>query len=324
MANLRNSFAKKAQAMASNCMDWDDLRFVLAVGRERTLSAAARSLGVNHTTVFRRVRQIEAGLGVRLFERHRDGYTPTAAGEEAVTLGERLEGQIDGLERQLCGRDTRPSGMLRVTTTDTLLMGALGEPLAAFCRAHPAIALEITAANPLASLSQRDADVAIRPAAAPPETLVGRRLCVIASAIYGAGAYLEDAPAPDDLGAHRWVAPDDSLAHLGSARWLRATLPGVRPALRANTLLGMAAAARAGVGLAVLPCFLGDAAPELKRLGPPLDALAGELWLLTHRDLRHVARVRAFMEFMDRTLRPMRPLFEGTSLVGAIRGSRSF
>jgi DNA-binding transcriptional LysR family regulator len=237
---------KRTKPMSSDRMDWDDLRFVLAVGRERTLSAAARSLGVNHTTVFRRIGQIETGLGVRLFERHRDGYTPTAAGEEAVALGERLEGQIDGLERQLCGRDTRPSGTLRVTTTDTLLMGALGAPLAAFCRDHPAIALEVTAANPLASLSKRDADLAIRPAAAPPETLVGRRLCVIASAVYGAAAYLEHAPAPEDLGAHPWIAPDDSLAHLASARWLRATLPAVQPALRVNTLLGMAAAARAG------------------------------------------------------------------------------
>jgi DNA-binding transcriptional LysR family regulator len=292
-------------------MIWDDLRLVLAVGRERTLSRAARTLGVNHSTVFRRIGQIEARLGVRLFERHRDGYTPTAAGEEAVRLGEQLEGQIDSLERQLAGRDTRPSGTLRVTTTDTLLVGVLGAPLAAFARAHPAIALEIAVANPLLSLSKRDADVAIRPVASPPETLVGRRLCAIASAIYGPCDYLQAAPALEDLGAHRWIAPDDSLAHLGSARWLRETLPGVRPALRVNTLLGMAVAARAGVGLAILPCFLGDPAVELQRLGPPLDALTSALWLLTHRDLRHVARVRAFLDFMDGALRPLRPLLEG-------------
>jgi DNA-binding transcriptional LysR family regulator len=292
-------------------MDWDDLRFVLAVGRTRTLSAAARHLGVNHTTVLRRIRQIETGLGVGLFERHRDGYTPTAAGGEAIALGERLEGQIDGLERELAGRDARPAGTLRVTTTDTLLVGVLGPPLAAFCGAHPAIALEITATNPMLSLSKREADVAIRPAASPPETLVGRRLCTIASAAYGADTYLEGAPPAGDLGAHRWIGADDSLAHLASARWLRTNLPSVQPVLRLNTLLGMAEAARAGVGLALLPCFLGDAAPELRRLGPPLDPLATQLWLLTHRDLRHVARVHVFMECMDRALRPMHALFEG-------------
>jgi DNA-binding transcriptional LysR family regulator len=161
------------------------------------------------------------------------------------------------------------------------------------------------------SLSKRDADVAIRPTSAPPETLVGRRLCGIASAVYGAGSYLETAPS-DDLGAHAWIAPDDSLAHLAAARWLRDTFPRVQPVLRVNTLLGMTAAARAGIGVATLPCFLGDAAPELRRLGPPLAALDSALWLLTHRDLRQVARIRAFMEFMDHALRPMRPLFEGT------------
>ncbi len=198
--------------------------------------------------MFRRIGQIEAQLGVRLFERHRDGYTPTASGEEAVRLGEQLEGQIDGLERRLAGRDTRPSGNVRVTTTDTLLMGALADPLAAFRAAHPAITLEVAAANPFLSLSKRDADVAIRPTTAPPETLVGRRLCAIASAVYGASAYLQTAPPPEDLGAHHWIAPDDSLAHLPSARWLRETLPKVQPILRVNTLLGMAAAARRGLG----------------------------------------------------------------------------
>lgn len=292
-------------------MIWDDLRFVLAVGRERTLTAAANKLGVNHSTVFRRIGQIEAQLGVRLFERHRDGYTPTAAGEEAVRLGEQLEGQIDGLERNLGGRDTRPSGTVRVTTTDTLLMGALAAPLAAFRAAHPAITLEVAAANPFLSLSKRDADVAIRPTTTPPETLVGRRLCGIASAVYGARAYLQAAPAVRDLGAHDWIAPDDSLTHLASARWLRESLPKVQPVLRVNTLLGMTAAARAGIGLAALPCFLGDVAPELQRVGAPLEPLASALWLLTHRDLRQVARIRAFMDFMDRALRPMRPLFEG-------------
>lgn len=292
-------------------MDWDDLRHVLAVARRGTLSAAARDLGVNHSTVYRRIRAIEGRLGVRLFERHRDGYTPTAAGEEAMALAERVEGEVDGLSRRLAGRDTRPAGTVRVTTTDTLMSGVLGPLVRGFRAAHPEIDLEIGAENRVLSLSRRDADIAVRPGTAPPDTLVGRRVARIATAIYGAAGYLESAPPAGDLAAHAWIAPDDSLGHLGAARWLRSTLPAVRPALRANSLLAMTSAAEAGVGLALLPCFLGDASPALRRLGPPLDALATDLWLLTHRDLREVARIRAFMEFADRELRRKGALFEG-------------
>jgi DNA-binding transcriptional LysR family regulator len=308
MAKTDNHFAHTQRTM-----EWDDLRYVLAVGRHGTLSAAARYLGVNPSTVFRRIGLIEQRLGVRLFERHRDGYTPTAAGEDAVALAERLEGEVDQLERRLAGRDTRPSGTVSVTTTDTLLMGALAPVLAAFRASHPEITLEVVVENRFLSLSKRDADVAIRPTSTPPETLVGRRVCRIGTTVYGASAYLATAPSHDELAAHAWVAPDDSLAHLPSARWLRTTLGAVRPVLRINTLLGLLAAAEAGMGLAALPCFLGDAAPRLRRVRPPIDELATELWLLTHRDLRQVARVRALLDFTDRELRRMGDTFEGRS-----------
>lgn len=292
-------------------MNWDDLRYVLAIGRHGTLSAAARALGVNHSTVFRRLGQIESGLGVRLFERHSDGCTPTSAGEDALAMAERLEGDVLGLERRLAGRDTRPSGTVRVTTTDTLLTGVLGPALAAFTEAHPRIDLDIVVENRFLSLSKRDADVAIRPSASPPETLVGRRVATLAWAIYASSDHMAQAPPAEDLTAQAWIAPDESLAQLAAAQWLRRALPGVRPVLRANSLLGLWTAARSGVGLALLPCFLGDSAPELRRVRPPLDELAGALWLLTHRDLRQVARVRAFLDVMDAELRRLRPTFEG-------------
>jgi DNA-binding transcriptional LysR family regulator len=161
------------------------------------------------------------------------------------------------------------------------------------------------------SLSKRDADVAIRPSSTPPDTLVGRRISAIATAIYGSEAYLENAPPLDDLDAHAWIAPDDSLAELPSARWLRTTLKEGRPVFRTNTLLGMLMAAKAGLGLAALPCFLGNAATELRRVRASIDELSTELWLLTHRDLRQVARIRAFLDFTDRELRRMSAAFEG-------------
>ncbi|MEZ5936270.1 MAG: LysR family transcriptional regulator [Alphaproteobacteria bacterium] len=294
-------------------MEWDDLRYVLAVGRQGALSAAARDLGVNHSTVFRRIGLIEERLGVRLFERRRDGCTPTPAGEEAILLAEHMEGDVDRLERRLAGRDTRPSGVIRVTTTDTLLEPMLAPMLAAFRDAQPDIRLEVIVDNRFFSLSKRDADVAIRPSTAPPETLVGLRVSAIATAIYGSAGYLEAAAPLDRPDAHDWIAPDDSLATLPLARWLRATLGQTEPVFRTNTLMGMAAAAKAGLGLAPLPCFLGDAAPELRRTHPPIDALASELWLLTHRDLQHVARVRVFLDFAHRALRRMEDGFEERS-----------
>jgi len=292
-------------------MDWDDLRHVLAIGRHGTLSAAARALHVNHSTLYRRIGLIEERFGVKLFERHRDGYTATPAGEEAIELAQRLEGDVDHLERRLAGRDTRPTGIVRVTTTDTLLLGALAPMFATFRVAHPEIRLEVLIDNRFLSLSKRDADVAIRPSAAPPETLVGRRVATIATAIYGATAYLEETPPLDRLNAHAWIAPDDSLAEIPSARWLRRTLKQTDPVFRCNSLIGMLVAAKAGIGLAPLPCFLGDAATELRRVCPPIDELASELWLLTHRDLRHVARIRAFLDFMHGALRPRQGAFEG-------------
>ena len=292
-------------------MDWDDLRYMLAVGRQGTLSAAARVLKVNHSTVFRRIGLIEERLGVRLFERRRDGYTPTIAGEEAISLAERMEGDVHHLERRLAGRDTRPTGIVRVTTTDTLLEGALIQIFATFRTAHPEIRLEVIVDNRLFSLSKRDADVAIRPSKKPPETLVGRRVSTIATAVYGATVYLEKAPPLDRLDAHAWVAPDDSLAELPSARWLQTILKQTHPVFRTNTLTGMLAATKAGLGLAALPCFLGDAEPELRRVRQPARELESELWLLTLRDLQHVARIRVFLDHVYHELRPLQRAFEG-------------
>ncbi len=292
-------------------MDWDDLRYVLAVGRQGTLSAAARALGVNHSTVFRRIGLIEEKLGVRLFERARDGYTPTPACEEVTALAERMEGDVNDLERRLAGRDTRPSGLVRVTTTDTLLLNVLLPVFAGFRRAHHEIRLEVIADNRFFSLSKRDADVAIRPCAEPPETLVGRRIATINTAIYGARNFLDTISPGDGLADHTWIAPDESLMDLPSARWLQARLKQTEPAFRTNSVNGMLAAARAGLGLTLLPCFLGDASPELRRTQQPIEELSSALWLLTHRDLQQVARVRVFLDFLHAGLRPLQSAFEG-------------
>ncbi|MDJ0947763.1 MAG: LysR family transcriptional regulator [Alphaproteobacteria bacterium] len=292
-------------------MDWDDLRYVLAVARAGTLSGAAGALGVSHPTVFRRVDRIEDRLGVRLFERARDGYGLTPEGEEMAALAGRMAEDVAELERRLAGRDLRPSGTVRVTTTDTLLIGFLSPVLAAFRSAHPEIRLEVLVSNAMFNLTKRDADVAIRPSRTPPETLVGRRVADLAWAVYARKTRAGTSTNRPALAERDWVGPDDSLAYLPMAQWLAEQGLDRRVVYRANTVLGLYDAVRAGLGVAALPCYMGDADRALMRIAPPIAALDSELWLLTHADLRKVARIRAFLDFMAGRLKALRPRLAG-------------
>lgn len=296
--------------MNANVLPWDELRLVLAIGRAGTLAGAARALALNHSTVFRRLGALEAKIGVRLFERFRDGYSPTPAGEEVIAVAARVDVEVTAVERRLVGQDLRPSGLIRATTTDTLIE-MVTPMLAAFRARHPEITLELAASNVLFNLSRRDADVAIRPSQDPPDMLVGRRVATVSFAIYAAPAYLKRKPARLALDGHDWIAPDDSLAHIPPARWLDAAVPAARIVFRANTLVALLHAACAGLGLALLPCYMGDGERRLRRIGAPVKALDSGLWLLTHPDLRRVARIRAFLDFMAPALAQRARLLAG-------------
>jgi DNA-binding transcriptional LysR family regulator len=288
----------------------DDLRLVRAIGEAGTLTGAARRLSVDHSTAFRRLGAIEKRLGVHLFERARDGYTPTQAGEAAIAAAARILDDLGDLERRLAGEDLRPSGTVRVTTTDTLL--ELISPILAELRAeHPEITIELVAANSFFALTKRDADIAIRPAAAAPENLVGRRLATLATAPYAAPVYLTRQADPTELSAYEWIGFDDSLSHLGSARWVDANVANDRIVCRANSVLALRAAARAGMGVAALPCYLGDVDSALRRVHLPLADMEASLWLLTHPDLRRVARIRTVLDYVADRLIEQRALIEG-------------
>lgn len=277
-------------------LPWDDLRTVLAIAEAGSLSGAARTLSVSHATAFRRLGAIEARLGVRLFERGRGGYTPTPAGEDVAEAGRRIESEVAGVARRIAGRDLLPSGTLRVTTTDTLLDGLLSPIFAAFCRSYPQINLEVAVSNTLFSLSKREADVAVRPTSSPPENLVGRRVGRIQQAVYGASNESADTPSEPDLNNCDWIGPDERMAYLQLESWMQSQGYDDRCRYRVDTLNGMRAAVRDGLGVAVLPLYLGDADEHLTRLSPPVEELTVDLWLLTHADLRNVARIRAFMD----------------------------
>jgi DNA-binding transcriptional LysR family regulator len=288
----------------------DDLRLVVALADAGSLAGAARALGVNHASAWRRLGALEVRLGVRLFDRHRTGYAATPAGEEAIAAAGRLLEELDSLERRLAGQDIRPGGTVRLTTTDTLL--PLVVPVLASLRAtHPAILVELVTADRFFSLTRRDADIALRPADAAPDGLVARRIGSVATAIYAAPAYLD--AHPGDPATLDWLAPEDSLSHLGAARWIAARVAPARIVHRANSLLALAAASRAGLGLAPLPCILGDPDPALRRALPPLPEAETSLWLLTHPDLRHTARIRAVLEALAQHLRTRRAELAGSA-----------
>lgn len=184
-------------------IEWDDLRYILAVANAGSLAGAARKLGVNHTTVLRRVGAVEDRLGLRLFERMPTGYVLTAGGDELIAAAHQIDDTVTSLERKLVGQDLRLSGTIRITSTDTLMVSILPEILAEFRAAHPGIGIEVAISNFMLNLTKREADTAIRPAKNPPEALVGRRIAKIAFAIYGSSQYLSERRKIDDLAAHQ-------------------------------------------------------------------------------------------------------------------------
>ncbi|MBB1498121.1 LysR family transcriptional regulator [Paracoccus sp. MC1862] len=287
--------------------NWDDLRLFLAVARAGTLSGAAREIGVNHSTVFRRIGAFEEALGVRLFDRLPSGYALTAAGEAMQESALRVEEEIAALDRRVTGQDLRLSGIVRITTVDMLAQGLLPRHLLAFRRAYPGIEIELTVGNATLNLTRREADVALRVGNQPPETLVGRRVGRLVFAVYGANAD----GATEPLTGQPWIGFDAEHAPL--VRAFAEFLPDVRPAFRVNSVAAAIAAARAGLGLATLPCGVADLEPELRRIAPLPESFTLDLWLLTHEDLRRTARIRAFLDFMAEALAQEAPLLEGTA-----------
>ena len=284
------------------------------------MAASARVLGVNQTTVFRRLNAMEARLGTRLFERLPAGYRLTAAGESLLPSAERVEEEISAAELRLAGEDLRPSGSIRVTTTEDLMVAFLQPHVAAFRRAFPDIRLEIVTGNLLFDITRREADIAIRPTARPPEHLVGRDLGRIGWAVYASDSYLEHRDLPRNalsLRGHAIVTADETLASIDASRWIMSQVEEQDVVFRSDSLLVQLAAVREGIGIAVLPCFLGDPEVGLRRVLDTVEVADTDgCWLLTHPQLRHVARIRAFMHFIAESVESDRAILAGNPDAG--------
>lgn len=304
--------------------DWNELRLVLTVQRCGNLTTAAHVLGVDHSTAFRRLKALEARLGTQLFERLPGGaYETTEAGARMATGAEKMEAEALALDRDLTGRDHRPCGLLRVTSTEPLAYGPLTSHLALFRKLQPCIVIELAVDNRELSLSRREADIALRSVRPKQGDLWGRKLAGVAWALYGARHYLDARKRPYSRKIDPGKPIDlDNLAMIGweefagrgvpAAEWLSQAAPAKAFIYRTNSLLGQLAAAKAGIGIALLPCYLGDTEPALVRLhSDPLAAIADELWIVTHAELKNATRVRAFFDQVGQALAREHSLFEG-------------
>lgn len=293
-------------------MDWNDFRLILAISRSGSLKGAAKVLGHDHSTIFRWLNSLESKLQVQLFERDAGIYRATDAGERMILAAERMEEEALALDRDITGRDARLSGNLRITCSESLAYRLLNDLLASFRSRHEGITLELLVDNRQLDLLRREADIAIRATRPIEGDLFGRQIAETAWALYASPKYLCDRPevtiAPFE--GHRFIGWD-TAAVAAAATWLAETVPGEAIVYRSSSLINQMMAVKAGIGMALLPCYLGDQEDDIQSVSGPEAALTRELWLITHKDLRNTARVRAFFDVVGQGLIDRRELLEG-------------
>jgi DNA-binding transcriptional LysR family regulator len=295
-------------------LSWDEFRLVKSIAEARSLVGAAERLGVNHSTVFRRLAAVESAVGARLFERARAGYEPTAAGEEMIALASTMAESVLEFERRVAGRDIKPTGELTVTVPGAVGLHFMPAIVAQFQAQNPGVVVELIMTNQTLDLSRRDADVAIRLTNDPPETLVGRRICTARWAVYCRGDLVAGLGA-EQIESAAFIGFGDGMGPGSARRWIEAHVGSERIVARANSTHCMLALALEGLGAALLPCFLGDRSPDLTRVGYLLPEIDLGLWMLIHADLRRSPRVRAFMDFAGAELTKQRRVIEGEESV---------
>jgi DNA-binding transcriptional LysR family regulator len=291
-------------------LNWDEFRIVRAIAEAQSLTRAAERLGLNHSTLFRRLAAMEARLGHKLFARDRSGYRPTAAGEDMAALANLMGDTIAEFERRVTRSEVPLSGRVRLTTVASIGLLVLPPVLAALARAHPALHLEIMPSDAVLDMTHGVADIALRCLKGPPpSSLSSRCVAPLRWRIYAAPEWLgpDDVPRPDA----RWVVPCEQLGPLDARRWIDRHVEPSRHAATASSDLLMAELAAQGVGLALLPTYIGAHKPPLRSVGDVGGELEGALWLVAADHALRTPRVRAVFDWLGDELERRRATFEG-------------
>lgn len=289
-------------------LDWDDLRYFLAVQRARTLAGASSQLGINATTVGRRLTALEEQVGARLFDRTPNGYLLTAAGQDLVERAERMETEALAAERSVVGADQRRGGIVRVTVTEMLATRFVAPHLARFHDAYPDITLELNCSNRSVNLGRREADIALRLSKPHEENVVTRQLGKIPLRLYAAKSYVETWGLPKNpeqsLAGHRVLMFADQRAFRIENQWLDQRRDGARVVLRSDSVSSLYSSTCAGVGIALLPLRVAELERGLVMLETETEPEPRVIWQTVHVDLQRSARIRAVLDFLQSLLRP--------------------
>lgn len=278
-------------ARTQSGFDSADLEVVLALVRGTTLAAAGERLALDGSTVFRTLQRLERKLGQRLFERSRAGYQPTELALVLAAHAEQIEATLEAARSAVEVTPGKVSGSVRITTTDTILHGLVAPALHGLKDEHPLLSFELHTGNELASLTRRDADIAVRATKRPPQHLIGKQLGTIRVALYAARR--KGPPTWDQVQAGQvdWIAPDDALPEHPSVIWRKRHFPRVVPRYCVDSILSVLELVALGMGVGIVPIFLAERRSDLLRLTEPLAECETDLWLLTHPEARHLRRI---------------------------------
>ena len=296
---------------------WDDLQAFLAVARAGRLTEAARTMGIEHTTLSRRITRLETALGARLFDRRPTGYDLSAEGDLLVSRAEEVERAALGIWLDRVDPAVGLTGSVRIGTPEAFGTFCLAERIGELAARHPGLSIELVATPRAFSLSKREADLAIGLARPATGRLHARKLGDYELGLYGAPDYLTRFGQPEDQGdlhRHRFIGYIDDLVFSPELDYFATALPGLQPIIKISNVITQMTAALNGAGLCILPCFMANKSAGLIRILPQNFKIVRSYWLLTHADMSHLKRIKAASDFIASVVRTARPAFLPSSV----------
>jgi DNA-binding transcriptional LysR family regulator len=296
---LRDASAKSHKVIM---FEWNDLRYFLTVARAASTTAAAKILGVNQSTVQRRLAALEERIGRKLIDRDPTGCRLTEIGEELLPYAVGVEQAVTAFERRLASIGHSLTGVVRVTCPDGLVTPLMTPLINDFYKHYPSIRIDLIVSERFLDLAKGEADIAVRGGVPGSDVLFGRKIAESPWAVYASRSYIERhgrPERPEDINRHAIIDFDSANAHIHHlSNWLRTVAPQAKVAARSETVIGLMMAVKSGAGLTILPMPMADAQADLVRVIEPLPELQSPIYLLMHPDLRNTLRIRAFFDFV--------------------------